>query len=135
MPTPTETARNIYAAFARGDIPALLAQVTDDVEWTFRGSLGLPYMGTFRGKDALLRWFGHVAEYDAIEAFEPREFLQGHDHVTVLGWERTRALPGGGVFETDWAHVMTLRGGLVARFVGSYDTAVVAEARKAIRAG
>jgi ketosteroid isomerase-like protein len=53
----------------------------------------------------------------------------------VLGWERTRALPGGGVFETDWVHVMTLREGLVARFVGSYDTAAVADARKAIRAG
>jgi hypothetical protein len=132
MPSPTETVQAVYAAFGRGDIATLLDRVTDDVEWTHRGSLGLPYMGTFRGKDALQRWFGHVAEYDAIQIFEPREFLAGQDHVTVLGWERTQALPGGGVFETDWVHVFGLRDGKVSRFVGSYDTAAVAQARSSI---
>jgi ketosteroid isomerase-like protein len=132
MTTPTETVHRMYAAFGRGDIPALLELVTDDIEWTHRGSIGLPYMGTFRGKAALLQWFGHVAENDGIQVFEPREFLAGPDHVTVLGWERTQALPGGGVFETDWVHVMTLQGGKVSRFVGMYDTAAVARAREGI---
>ena len=133
MPTPTETVQIMYAAFGRGDIATLLDHVTDDIEWIHRGSLGLPYMGTFHGKPALLQWFGHVAEYDGIQAFEPREFLAGSDHVTVLGWERTQALPGGGVFETDWVHVMKLRGGKVCQFVGAYDTAAVAKAREGIK--
>ena len=47
MPTPTETVQSMYAAFGRGNIAALLESVTDDVESTHRGSLGLPYMGTF----------------------------------------------------------------------------------------
>ena len=58
MPTPTETVQTMYAAFGRGDIATLLEHVTDDVEWTDRDSLELPYMGTFRGKAALLQWFG-----------------------------------------------------------------------------
>ena len=134
MPTPTETVQTMYAAFGRGDTAALLDQVTDDVVWTHWGSLDLPYMGTFRGKAALAQWFGHVAAYDGIQAFESREFLAGSDHVTVLGWERTQALPAGGVFETDWVHVMQLRGGKVCRFVGSYDTAAVMVARQGIPA-
>ena len=134
MPTPTEVVQSMYAAFGRGDIQTLLDHVTDDVEWIHRGSIGLPYMGTFRGKAALLQWFGHVAECDGIQAFEPREFLAGADHVTVLGWERTQALPGGGVFETDWVHVMNVRDGKVCRFVGAYDTAAVLEARASIPA-
>ncbi len=73
--------------------------------------------------------FGHVAELDGIQAFEPREFLAGPDHVTVLGWERTQALPAGKVFETDWVHVFNLRDGKVTRFIGTYDTAAVAAAR------
>ncbi len=133
MPTPTETVQTLYAAFGRGDIATLLDNVTDDIEWIHRGSLGLPYMGTFRGKAALMQWFGHVAEYDGIQVFEPREFLAGPDHVTVLGWERTQALPGGGVFETDWVHVMKLRGGKVCQFVGAYDTAAVLKAREGIK--
>ena len=134
MPTPTETVQAMHGALGRGDIASLLGMVTDNVEWIHRGSLGLPYMGTFRGKAALQQWFGHVAEYDGIEVFEPREFLAGPDHVTVLGWERTQALPGGGVFETDRVHAMQLRGGKVCRFVGSYDTAAVAIARQGIKA-
>jgi len=129
MPTPTDTIQAMYGAFGRGDIAGLLAMLTDDVHWEHKGSIGLPYMGVFRGKAAVQQWFGRVAELDGIEAFEPREFLAGPDHVTVLGWERTRALPAGGVFETDWVHVFGLRDGRVCRFVGAYDTAAVAKAR------
>lgn len=129
MATPTETIQAMYGAFGRGDIAALLAMLTDDVHWEHKGSIGLPYMGVFHGKAAVAQWFGHVAENDAIQAFEPREFLAGADHVTVLGWERTQALPRGGVFETDWVHVFSLRDGQVCRFIGSYDTAAVAKAR------
>jgi ketosteroid isomerase-like protein len=118
MNTPTEIVQSVYAAFGRGDI-----------RWEHKGSIGLPYMGVFQGKAAVARWFGHVAENDDVQAFEPRQFLAGPDHVTVLGWERTRALPGGGVFETDWVHVFEVRGGRVSRFVGCYDTAAVAAAR------
>src|SRR4029453_146803 len=77
-------------------------------------------------------WFGHVAELDDIQAFEPREFLAGPDHVTVLGWERTHALPVGGVYETDWGHVFNVRNGKVTRFVGMYDTAASAAARRGV---
>ncbi len=133
MPSPTETVQSLYAAFGSGNMPALLELVTDDIEWTFHGSIALPYLGTFRGKAALLKWFGLVAENDGIQAFEPREFFAGTDHVTVLGWERTQALPAGGVFETHWVHVMNLRDGRVARFVGMYDTAAVERARASIR--
>ncbi len=129
MSTPTEIIQSLYCAFGRGDVAALLAMLCDDVEWTHRGSIGLAYMGTVRGKAAVARWFGQVGELDGIQAFEPREFLAGPDHVTVLGWERTQALPAGQVFECDWVHVFTLRDGKVTRFVGTYDTAASAAAR------
>jgi len=130
MSTPTEIVQNLYAAFGRGDVPALLDMLSDDVEWTHKGSIGLAYMGTFRGKAAVAHWFGDVAALDGIQAFEPREFLAGLDHVTVLGWERTQGLPNGTVFETDWVHVFNVRDGKVTRFVGTYDTAASAAARK-----
>lgn len=49
--------------------------------------------------------------------------------MTVLGWERTRALPPGGMFESDWVHVFNVRNGKVTRVVGMYDTAASAAAR------
>ena len=129
MATPTETIQTLYAAFGRGDIPALLAMLSDDVHWEHKGSIGLPFMGVFRGKAAVAQWFGHVAAHEGIQAFEPREFLAGPEHVTVFGWERTQALPNGRVFESDWVHVFNVRDGLVTRFVGIYDTAAPGAAR------
>jgi ketosteroid isomerase-like protein len=49
--------------------------------------------------------------------------------VTVIGWERTAALPGGQVFECDWIHVWTVRDGLVTRLYGMLDTEAAAAAR------
>lgn len=127
--SPLEVVKAAYAAFGSGNIPAILDLVAEDIEWTFRGAKGLAYSGDFRGRSAVEKWFASVAQADDIQAFEPREFLVGSDHVTVLGWERTRALPGDKVFETDWVHVFTVRGGRVARFWGMYDTQAAAAAR------
>ena len=135
MSTPLDTVRSLYAAFGRGDIPALLAHLADDVEWTFDGSTGDAYMRTARGKDDVMRWFGEVMAVDGIQAFEPRQMLAGPDHVTVLGWERTQALPGGDVFETPWVHVWQLRGERIARFYGMFDTAAAARARATVHKG
>lgn len=131
MTSPTQTVQSLYAAFGRGDLAALLDLLTDDVQWEHKGSTGDAYMRTAHGRADVARWFGEVAELDEVQAFEPREFLAGADHVTVLGWERTRALPAGGVFECDWVHVFTLRDGRVCRFVGQFDTAAVLAARRA----
>jgi ketosteroid isomerase-like protein len=127
--SPLEVVQAAYAAFGSGDIPAILDLVAEDVDWTFRGDKGLAYTGTFRGRSAVEKWFASVAQADDVQAFEPREFIVGSGHVTVLGWERTRALPAGKVFEAEWVHVFTVRGGRVERFWGMYDTQAAAAAR------
>ncbi|HSV47771.1 MAG TPA: nuclear transport factor 2 family protein [Ramlibacter sp.] len=126
---PLEVVQAAYAAFGSGDVESILKLVADDVDWKFYGAKGLPYTGAFRTKGDVATWFASVAQADDIQAFEPREFIVGGDHVTVLGWERTRALPGDKVFETDWVHIFTVRDGLVVRFWGMYDTQAAAAAR------
>lgn len=130
MSDPLATIGNVYAAFGRGDIPGLLNLLATDVEWRFIGDRATPYTGTFRGHGQVAEWFGMVAQADGIQVFEPRQFLAGPDHVTVIGFERTQALPQGGVFECEWVHVWQLRGDRVARFFGMYDTEAAAKARR-----
>ncbi len=127
--TPLETVQAVYAAFGAGDLPALLSHLQPDVRWRFVGDRAAPYTGEVQGHDAVAHWFGDVAKADAIQAFEPRQFLAGSDHVTVLGWERTAAMPGGGVFESDWVHVWQLRDGQVESFFGILDTEAAGRAR------
>ena len=127
--TAMEVVRQAYQAFGRGDVPGVLGLVADQVEWRFHGAKGLPYTGAWKTKAEVGRWFAAVAEVDDIKGFEPREFIDGGEHVTVIGWERTAAKPGGKVFETEWIHVFTVRGGKVTRFWGLYDTEASAAAR------
>ena len=119
----------VYAAFGSGDIPALLKQLHADVSWQFIGDAAAPYTGRVEGHDSVMRWFGNVAQADQIQAFEPREFLTGPDHVTVIGWERTVAQPGGRTFESEWVHVWKLRDDKIASFLGVMDTEAAGRAR------
>jgi len=124
-----EVVQAAYAAFGRGDVPAILALVGDPVEWKFCGPKALPYTGTFRSKAAVAKWFASIPEVDEVLAFEPREFIASGDKVAVLGWERSRTRPGGKVFESEWAHVFTVRDGRIVRFWGMYDNEASVAAR------
>jgi uncharacterized protein len=126
---PLSTVQAIYGCFGRGDIPALLDRLTEDVDWRFVGDSRAGYSGRFIGRGQVAEWFGRVAAADDIQAFEPREFLAGPEHVTVIGWERTAAKPGGQVFESDWVHVWRLREGRVCGFLGTLDSEAAARAR------
>ncbi|MDH5539293.1 MAG: nuclear transport factor 2 family protein [Rhizobacter sp.] len=129
MADPLTLVQNAYGAFGRGDIPALLQMLTDDVRWQFVGDRNAPYTATVVGHGQVGEWFGSVAASDDIQAFEPRQFLAGANHVTVIGWERSIAKPSGKPFECEWVHVWRIRDGRISSFWGMYDTAPVAAAR------
>jgi hypothetical protein len=47
-----KTVQEGYAAFGRGDVPAILELLTDDIEWIEPGPPDvIPVAGTYRGKD------------------------------------------------------------------------------------
>jgi len=118
-----------YAAFGRGDLPAIRGMLSDDrLDWTFHGAAGMPYTGSWHSADEVIRWFESIPRVEEIEAFEPREIIAAGEHVTVLGWERTRSRATGRIFESDWVHVFTVRGGRIVRFWGLYDTQAAAGA-------
>ena len=128
MSTSIEVVKAAYAAFGRGDIATIAALCDDKVDWQFNGGTRVPYSGRF-GKADIVNWFGHVARYDDVQVFEPREFIHGGEHVTVIGWERCAARPSGRVFESPWIHVFTIKNGKVTRFWGMYDSDVASAAR------
>jgi ketosteroid isomerase-like protein len=123
------TVQDAYAAFGRGDIPALLTLLTDDVEWAIPGPPDvLPYAGTFRGREEVERFFTLLARAVEYEQFEARDFVAGGDGVVALGYEKGRARPTGRSFEGHWAMVFVVRAGRIAAFRSYEDTAATAEA-------
>lgn len=123
METPISIVQQIYAAFGSGDVAAILALLADRVDWEFVGSPGLAYAGARRNREEVGAFFAAIGGADQIHAFEPREFIQGGQHVTVLGWEQTTALDTRKDFSTEWVHVFTVTDGKVTRWRGFYNTA------------
>lgn len=131
MRTPLETVQEAYAAFGRGDGPALLALCSPDVHWHFIADRSAPYNATVTGPAQLGAWLAGVAASDDIHAFEPRRMFSGSDHVTVIGHERTTLRATGKTFESPWVHVFSVGGGLITAFWGMLDTQAAAQARTA----
>jgi ketosteroid isomerase-like protein len=123
MGTATTIVQEVYAAFGRQDVPAILSRVAADVDWEFVGSPGLAYAGKRRNHAEVAAFFADIPQVDEIHAFEPREFIEADSHVTVLGWEKSTALDTGKVFETEWIHLFTVREGKVTRWRGFFNTA------------
>jgi ketosteroid isomerase-like protein len=91
--TNVDVVRETYEAVGRGDIPALLDLLTDDVEWTLQGPSVIPFAGTRRGREETAEFFSLVGENLEFEQFEPREFVVQGDTVAVLGYERSLIKP------------------------------------------
>ena len=117
-----------YEAFGRGDIPAVLDLLTDDVQWTLQGPSVIPFAGTFRGREGIVEFYSLVGETLEFEQFEPREFVAQGDMVVVVGYERSVVKQTGRRFEQEWAHVYTLRDDKIATGRFFENTAAEVEA-------
>jgi uncharacterized protein len=112
-----------YDAFGRRDIPALLNFVADKVDWEFVGPASLAYAGRRQNRDEVANFFSALESADETQVFEPREFIEAGEHVTVLGCVKGIAHDTRTPFESDWVHVSTVRDGKIIRWRGFANTA------------
>jgi uncharacterized protein len=122
-PTNTDVVKQGYEALGRGDIPALLDLLTDDVQWIQQGPSVIPFAGTRHGHQGVAEYFSLLDENLEFEQFEPREFVAQGDTVVVVGFERGVSKATGHTIEQEWAHVYTLRDGKIAKGRFFEDTA------------
>jgi uncharacterized protein len=128
----TRLAQSAYEAFGRGDIPALAEMMADDIEWVHPGNPSEhPNGGTFKGKEAVLGWFGALGSSTDFARFEPREFIaQGDKVVSLVDVEATVRATGRTINDRE-AHLWTFREGKLAHFQIFLDTAAGAAAYSA----
>ena len=125
----TRLAQSAYEAFGRGDMTALAEVMADDIEWVSPGDPDeVPNAGTFKGKEAVLGWFGGLASTLDFTTFEPREFIAQNDKVVSLVYAEATVRDTGRAVVNHEAHVWTFRDGKLARFQIYLDTAAAAAA-------
>jgi ketosteroid isomerase-like protein len=78
-----ETVQAIYEAFGKGDVPAILDRLADDVAWDQDApSYGVPIYEPGTGREHATRFFEALQDRE-FQRFEPTNFLAGGDQVAV----------------------------------------------------
>jgi ketosteroid isomerase-like protein len=114
----------MYGAFAKGDIPAVLAALDPEVEWwaaeNFIYDKGKPYVGPESVlKDVFMR-IG--SDWDGF-ASSPEEVLDAGDAVISHGYYSGTYRKNGKQARAQFAHIFTLRDGKIVKFQQYTDTA------------
>lgn len=120
--------RDAYAAFARGDVPAVLGMLAPDCRWT--EAEGFPYGGTYVGPQAVLEgvFMRLGTEWEGFAAV-PHEFVAEGDTVVALGEYSGRYRRTGKSFVAPFVHVWKFGAdGRAATFRQHTDTVVVQRA-------
>ncbi len=82
-----ETIGSIYEAFLRGDIPFILSQLADEVEWGYAANnssqkAGLPWMKLYKGRETVLEFFKAVEKMEIFQ-FDVLSLLEGGNEVSA----------------------------------------------------
>jgi ketosteroid isomerase-like protein len=129
MQSELEVIRGMYSAFARGDVPSVLAALAPQIVWI--EAEGFPSAGTYTTPDDVLRkvFMRLGAEWDAFGAL-PHEFVCQGQTVVAIGDYSGTCKATGKAFKAPFAHVWKLRGAAVVGFQQFTDTAVVQQAMR-----
>jgi ketosteroid isomerase-like protein len=120
--------RAFYAALGRGDVPAVLALLHDDIAWT--EAEGFPYFsGTWRKPEDIVNKLimPLMRDWDDFAA-EAREFIAEGERVVSLGAYRGVSKSTGKAMRAPFAHVWRVTGGKIKSFDMYTDTLLVARA-------
>jgi uncharacterized protein len=127
--------REIYDAVGRGDVPAILDRVTDDVDWSAEAaSLAAPWYGQRAGKSGVAGFFRDLADSIEITEFTPHAFAAGDDCVHLLVRWTYRSVTTAQQATMTMHHYWRLRDGKVDQFRGGEDTEQTARVLRPARA-
>jgi ketosteroid isomerase-like protein len=123
------TVRSIYEAFGKGDVPAILEQLAEDIEWeswadNFSVRAGVAWMTLRSGRQNVAQFFEVVGKFEIVD-IQVLNFLEGGNQVAVEFVIEAR-LPGWGgrSFRDEEMHLWTFDdSGKVTRLRHYTDTA------------
>ena len=128
MSNPIETVQKLYAAYRRGDLPVILASLSQDVVWESEGPAVISFCGIRHGIKEATGFFEALAADCANPELIVTDHVASGDAVMTLGRFKATMRKTGKVFDTPIAHYWRVRDGKVVRYVGLSDTTAGVEA-------
>ena len=117
------TVRGMYEAFAKGDIPTIIAALDPEVEWWEADNFIYADANPYIGPDAVLKGvFVRIgAEWDGF-AVSPKEVLDAGDTIIGHGYYSGTYKNTGKSVRAQFAHFFTFRNEKIIKFQQYTDT-------------
>lgn len=109
-----DVVRELYAAFGRGDVPALLTMLDEQIEW--HSPPNLPHGGDFHGREAVGGFFQGIGEHWESLKVDLEVLVSSGDRVVVLAGAHGRLRASGEETAYSAAHAWTIVDGMPVRF-------------------
>lgn len=120
--------QSVYDAFKRGDLPFILARLTEDVDWTLEGPSIVPYTGKRKGIAQVKEFFESLAATQTNMQLTMGPLMAQGDQVSGLGRFAATVVATGRSFDSPVGHFFTVRDGKISAFVDLLDTSAMADA-------
>ncbi|OBJ55381.1 nuclear transport factor 2 family protein [Mycobacterium asiaticum] len=118
----------IYAAVPAGDLHTVLAHLDPEVRITYYGTDKIPYAGDYRGIDDAMTFLARVGRAVEILEMAPWKFIAQGDDLATWGRQRFRRIGTGFEWESEFAHIITLRDGRWLHFRDFANSALAVDA-------
>jgi ketosteroid isomerase-like protein len=110
-----EVVNKMFQAFGTGNMEGLKLTLSDSTVWNYHGSEFIPYSGTYKGKDAVIRFIGNIVSSVDILDFKVDQIIANGKAVVVLGSEKQKVKKNGEILEQKWVQVYTVENGLISK--------------------
>ena len=128
----TDTLKQGYEAFGRGDLDGAIANFADDIRWENPEAPQIPNNGVTEGKDAVKQLFAELGNYWESFRIVPDEFIESGDTVVVLSHSESKGKDTGKEVKLPWVHIWRFSGDKVTEVQALTDTALDADALGAL---
>jgi len=118
----------IYAAIPAGDLDTALSHLDPEVRITYYGTDAVPYAGEHNGTAGAVEFFTIVGTHIRIVDMETWLFIADGDHLATWGRQTFCRLSTGHTWESEFAHIITLRDGRWLHFRDFMNSALTHEA-------
>jgi len=118
-----QSVQRLYEAYGRGDVEAVLAELSDDVDWAAEAaSRSVPWYGNYRGKAEVPKFFAAIGTNVDVTEFEILSLTSNEtDVVATVRWAYTVNATGkrAAMYMQHW---WRFEGGQITFFRGSEDS-------------
>lgn len=123
-----QTVEQLYKYFAEGNMQAAISFFDNDITWVRPGEPEIPFAGTFKGIEGIIKMLSIQSATLEIKTFLPKKICADDDTVVVLGTDTVVVRSTGKTYTSEWGHAFTFKDGKIIHVHVYMDTKKIADA-------